>query len=353
MRLSLSKHAMPTKRIFLIGDFKDEKPQSVFMEERKLFKGLTRFGHDVEHFSYRNVMMQSTSFAKRWWARSRAKEKADDILIKKVQYYYPDIILASSPKFLNPSLIDRVRQAAPDAMLIARDVDPYPDHYPEKIEVGSLVDLVIMSSAGQFLQAYKDGGAKRCAFLPMSVDPDIQHRYANPPADLVSDITFTGTVKHGGLPREDERYEILHRLLDYPGAKLHGCFGQPRTQGLHCFMAFSAAKIALSINIANNVRLYHSDRFVNTPACGPLMLAKRAPGYELLFEDGVHCRYFDTTEEFFELADWYLSHEDERMRIADAGMQHAHEQFNCTKIAGHLIDLAIHGKYDAPWAETL
>ena len=82
-------------------------------------------------------------------------------------------------------------------------------------------------------------------------------------------------------------------------------------------------------------------------------MAKRVPGTELLFQDGLHLKYFDTTDEFFELADWYLKHETEREKIAKAGMQKAHSEFNCDKIAQHVLDLIDKGCCNAPWAEIL
>jgi spore maturation protein CgeB len=69
----------------------------------------------------------------------------------------------------------------------------------------------------------------------------------------------------------------------------------------------------------------------------------------MLYKDGQHVRYFDTVEEFFELADWHLAHQEERRRIADAGMEWVHEQFNSVTIAQYLLDLAAHGRYTAPW----
>ncbi|MHC4389486.1 MAG: glycosyltransferase, partial [Planctomycetota bacterium] len=70
-------------------------------------------------------------------------------------------------------------------------------------------------------------------------------------------------------------------------------------------------------------------------------------------EDGVHLKYFGTTDEFFELAGYYLEHEDERAKIAQAGMQKAHTDFNCHKIAKYMLDLVETGTYDAPWADIL
>ena len=81
------------------------------------------------------------------------------------------------------------------------------------------------------------------------------------------------------------------------------------------------------------------------------LLANNFSGSELLFKNGQHLRYFDDAIEFFDLADWYLNHEAERKKIADAGMQWAHERFNCVKIAGYILELVEKGIYSAPWLD--
>jgi spore maturation protein CgeB len=58
-------------------------------------------------------------------------------------------------------------------------------------------------------------------------------------------------------------------------------------------------------------------------------------------------------EEFFDMADWYLKHEEERKIIANAGMKLVHEEFNCTKIAGYIMELIEKHRYSAPWFEHL
>ena len=78
-------------------------------------------------------------------------------------------------------------------------------------------------------------------------------------------------------------------------------------------------------------------------------MARRFEGCDLLYKDKEHLRYFDTMEEFFELSKWYLEHEEERKKIADAGMHHVHTEFNCVKIAGYILDLIEKGGYSAPW----
>jgi len=340
------------KRIFVIADFKDEKTWSICVEDRRFVKGLVRIGCDVQRFSYRNIMLQSSPFPSKRIARLFGRPKTDEALIKQVKYYYPDVVLAFSMKNFDAETVSAMRAAAPNAVFVGRDGDPFPENFPARIETGKKMDIVIMPSAGRFLKTYKDAGVPCCAFIPFTCDPDIQYKYEIEDK-WQTDIVFTGTAEHTRLQRNDDRYNIVKRLFQMPNASVYGAFGRPKTEGLDSFYALSGAKIGLSINIANDIRLYHSDRFINIPACGTFMLAKKAPGYELMFEDEVCVRYFSAVDEFFELADWYLKHEQEREKIAKAGMQKAHAEFNCIKIAQYVLDLVETGTYNAPWAEIL
>jgi spore maturation protein CgeB len=340
------------KRILLIADFKDESPKSIRIPQRMWMKGLTRLGHDVQRFSYRNIMMQCSPLPSKRIARNFAKKKTDELLVNQIKRYHPDIIFILSMKYLDAETVISIRQIAPKAVFIGRDEDPFPDHNPARLAIAKQTDIVITTSAGRFLQTYKDAGVACCAFIPNVCDPDIQYKY-DVEDKWKTDIIFTGKPEHTKLDRNNERYNLVEKLSQRNDARIYGAFGIPRVEGIDYFYAISGSRIGLSINIANDVRLYHSDRLINYISCGTLALAKRVPDTELLFEDSVHVKYFDTADEFFELADWYLQHEDERRKIALAGMEHAHKEFNCEKIAGYLLDLIETGTYDAPWAEIL
>jgi len=254
-------------------------------------------------------------------------------------------------KYLDAETVMRIREVSPKAVIVGRDEDPFPDKNPDRIAIAKQADIVITTSDGRFLQVYKDAGVKCCAFIPNMCDPDIQYKY-EVGEKWKADIIFTGKPEHTKLDRNNERYDLVEKLRQKEGARIYGAFGIPRVEGINYFYAISGAKIGLSTNITNDVRLYHSDRFINYISCGTFALAKKVPDSDLLFEDGVHVKYFDTAEDFFELADYYLNHEDERQKIAHAGMKRAHEKFNCQKIAQKLIDLIETGTYNAPWKEN-
>jgi spore maturation protein CgeB len=114
----------------------------------------------------------------------------------------------------------------------------------------------------------------------------------------------------------------------------------------------SGARIGVSVNAYGPVKFCHSNRLIRYISCGTFVLARRFAGAELLFKDGEHVKYFDEIGEFFELTEWYLKNETERKKIADAGMERAHKEFNCRKMAQYIIDLIETGTYNAPWTQS-
>ena len=339
------------KRIFVIADFKDESPKSIRMQPRIWVKGLVRLGHDVQRFSYRSMILQCSPFPSKKIALRFAKKKTDDILLRQVKNYNPDIVLIMCMKYLDAKTVIALRDSAPNAVFVSRDDDPFPNLNPKRIAIAKQTDLIITTSEGKFLQTYKDAGVPKCVFIPNTCDPDINYRY-DVDEKYKADIIFTGRVEHTRLDRNNERYNLVSRLSNMENSRVYGTLGAPQVEGIDYFHAISGAKIGLSINIANDVRLYHSDRLINYISCGTFALAKRVPDSDLLFQDQVHLKYFDNEEEFSELADWYLKHNQEREKIAMAGMQRAHNEFNCQKIAKCLLDLIENGTYDAPWRTT-
>lgn len=342
------------KRILMIGDFKDDTPTSIAIERRHWYKGFVRAGHDVQRFSYMNILRQFSFFGNKSFAKKFAHRKTEALLLSQVKSYQPDIVMVLIMKDIRPQLIDEIRRLVPDAHFIGRDVDWLPQNNPERTAIARKMDSLIATNAGQWLQYYKEIGVLRCAFFPCPCDPDIQRPYP-PEAALQTDIIFTGKIIHGRSQSsaDPDRMTIMTRLQQMPNAAVYGADGTNRIQGVAAYRAVSNAKIALSINAVNTMRMCHSDRFVNYIACGTLTLAKRVPDTELLFQDTKHVCYFDSPAEFFELADWYLKHDEERRRIARAGMEHAHCEFNCTRIAKLTLDFIDKGTYQADWATIL
>jgi len=336
------------KRIFFVADTKDFTDKLLLAMLRKEIKGFIRLGHDTQVFSYNEAFRYVSPVTSPKWVVRQYKSRVDELLVKQIRNYEPDIIHVSFAKFMDAKTVMLMRQAAPNAFFIGIDVDLWPEMHEDRIEAAAKLDLVLTTYGENGQQAMKEA-AVRCVFLPNMCDPDIEYRY-DVSNKWKSDILFTGQTRynHKRYPTEDLRYQLLVRLADMKNCALYGCCDRPLIGGIQYFYAISGAKIGLSINAVNDVRLYHSDRLTQYLACGTFVLAKRVPDSELLFKDKVHLRYFDTFEEFFDLAKWYLENEQERLKIANAGMQHVHAEFNCKKIAKYVLDVIETGTYIAP-----
>ncbi|MFC1677251.1 glycosyltransferase [Planctomycetota bacterium] len=338
-----------TKRIFIIGDISD-KPIKMFLNQMpKLAKGFIRLGHDARCFSYCNALERMSPFKSRTITRRFYKSKVDKLLASQVANYKPDIVYISFARVLDGETIMAMREAAPKAVFIGGDGDPWPKLHKGRIDTAKRLDILTATNDGQFLQDYRDAGVGVCAFMPNMCDPDIDHRY-EVGEQWQTDILWTGTAKHHADTSEDFREKLVKKLAEKNNSTLYGCFGRPKIAGHDYLYAISGAKIGVNINAYGPVKFCHSDRLTQYLACGTFVMAKRFDGCDLLYKDKVHLRYFDTIEEFFELTDYYLCHEEERKKIADAGMNWVHEQFNCEKIAGYLLNLIEKGSYDGPWS---
>ncbi len=342
-----------SKRILIISDINYNPVKMMLNQTSKFLKGFVKLGHHVSIFSYSMALESLSPFKSKTITTKLYKKKADELLIKYLVNYQPNIVLIFFPRDLNYTSIAKMRNNWPEAVYIGHDGDAWPklQKFP-RIQTAKGVDILTATNNGRYLDDYREGGVKNCVFLPNICDPDIDKRYE------VSDnwrinILWTGKAKHGANSDETIREEIVKKLMTRNDAAIYGHMGKEQIGGMNYLYAISGAKIGVSINAVNDVKMYHSDRLIHYLACGTCVIAKKVPDTDLLFKDGIHLKYFDTIDEFFELLDWYLAHENERKRIADAGMQRAHNEFNCKKIASYMLALIENGAYNAPWMETL
>jgi len=340
------------KRIFIVADVSGKSVKTFLNQMPKLAKGLIRLGHDARIFSYCDELRQLSPFKSKTLTSRFYKSKVDRLLANRIKDYKPDIVYVSFARIFNAETIEIMRKVAGNAVFIGGDGDPWPKLQGDRIETAKKLDILTATNDGQFLQDYRDAGVPLCVFMPNMCDPDIDHRYEVGP-QWKTDILWTGKAKHHADSSETLRQEIVAKLIQHENCTIYGSCGRPQIGGFDYLYAISGARIGVNVNAVNSVRLYHSDRLTYYLACGTFVLAKRVPDTDLLFKDGVHLRYFDTIEEFFELADWYLNHEAERGKIAIAGVQRAHSEFNCVKMARHMLDLIETGTYDAPWIKIL
>lgn len=335
------------KRILFVADSKDYTDKLLLTDIRKRVKGFLRLGHDTQVFSPNLAMSGLGPVRQGAWVRAFYKPRMEELLERQIRNYVPDIVYIGFAKYLDARTVERIRRAAPGAFLLGYDVDIYPELQENRVDAAAGFDVLMTTYAGRALAPYERRGV-RCVFMPNICDPDIERRYDAGPR-WKSDILFTGRIAHRKYPTDPVRSEILNRLRRREGFVCYGAQEGRPIGGLEYYYAISGARIGLSINADNSIPLYHSDRLTQYMACGTLVLAKRVPETGRLFEDRRHLRYFDSADEFFEIADEYLRDEPRRRRLAEQGMEYVHREFACEKIARYTLDVVEKGTYSAPW----
>ena len=338
------------KRIYIISDIK-QKLMKMFVDQvPKLAKGFIRLGHDVRIFSYSGALAEASQLKSKTFSRLLYKPKVDKLLAGQIKSYNPEIVYINFPKALDAESIRCMRNAVSGAVFIGGDGDPWPKLVKGRMETAKELDIVMATNDGSFLQDYRDYGAHLCVFMPNLCDPDTDHRY-DVSAEWQKDILWSGKTKHHADTNDTLREELVLKLTELKNCAIYGCGSYPKIGGSDYLYAISGAKIGVNVNVVNSIRFYHSDRLTHYLACGTFVLAKRVPDTNLLFEDGVHIKYFHDIDQFLDLAKWHLKHEEKRKKIADTGMKWIHEQYNCVKIAGYILDVVEKGFYNAPWTK--
>jgi len=340
-------------KILLLADFRSDSSRFMLNNSRMFSKGFVRNGHDVMEFNYRRELLQLSPFGSRKWAVKFAKKKTDQHLVHLARHYQPDLIFITAFKLLDHQTVESLREAAPQAVTMCWYGDPPRGIDNSVTAIAKRCDWFLATSGGQLLQEYKQMGIPHCAFIPNPSDKDIEYPADNVPAQWKSSLLFTGKLTHHRPDVDPERTKLIEYLAENKGMTLWGCLGRPEVRGADYLHALWGADMILSINICNDVRFYHSDRLIHALACGGLVLAKRVPDTDLLFEHEKHLCYFDTMEQCLELVDHYTRDDQARKKIADAGMNRAYQSFSCEKLAAHVIELAQTGTYQESWAEIL
>jgi len=177
------------------------------------------------------------------------------------------------------------------------------DSYDYRLSVAKKADFAFCAQK-QAVERMKKDGIPNSIWLPHAVEP-----LAYPKFDLATkkyDVCFVGHVNN--RVRED----ALDRLFsEFPNFY----YGQALFED--AARKFAESKIVFNIAMTDDINM----RNFEAMATGSFLLTNWIPTIEELFEDGKHLVLYRTLDEMVDKAKYYLAHDEERERIAQAGYE--------------------------------
>ncbi|MBD0381619.1 CgeB family protein [Paenibacillus sedimenti] len=190
------------------------------------------------------------------------------------------------------------------------------------------------------VDAYKGLGCEQVHYLPFGIDPErVKLEYV--PTSYRKDICFIGTAFWNRVAFIDEMAYYLKdqnvmingywwdRLQSYQtlASKISGYWLSPEETAKHYF----ASKIVINLHRSIDDQSHNSNskqipayspnpRMFDIAACGTLQLTDARQQLDQFYTPGVEIDTFSSPQELIAKIQYYLSHEEERQRIALRGL---------------------------------
>lgn len=176
--------------------------------------------------------------------------------------------------------------------------------YNYRLETAKKSDFVFVAQKNA-VERMKADGVANPIWLPHAVEPQ-----AYPKFDLLTkkyDICFVGHVSSGN------RVKALDRMFkEFPNF----FYGQRLFE--EAARKYAESKVVFNIAMKEDVNM----RCFETLATGSFLLTDYVPSIDELFEDGKHLVLYRSLDEAVDKAKYYIAHDEEREKIAQAGYEH-------------------------------
>ncbi len=249
----------------------------------------------------------------------------------QVKHNKYDIIWIDKGLTIYPETLKFIKEYSPETLIVSYSPDNMVLRHNQSqqyIECVPLYDHIITNKS-YIIDDLKKLGAKNVIFVNNTYESTFHHPYTLSKDDyheLGSDVGFVGFW-------EEERCKSILYLADH-GVKVR-VFGNGKwknymnyntnlkielrpLEGEDYCKSLQAFKISLCFLRKMNLD-QQTTRSVEIPACGGFMLAERTNEHLALFEENKEAAYFSSDEELLEKCQYYLSHDEQRKKIAEMG----------------------------------
>ncbi len=321
-------------RILHVANFNTYKyGTDLYSTDRKISAGLTRNGHFVYDFSYRDVCRNESFFRTTKFGTGSVNQK----LLEACNRIQPHLLLLGHSELITAETLETIKNQYPAIKIGLWYVDALfhrnkTEHLFKRLQ---FIDMVFATTSGRYLREYSRGMTE-AAFIPNMVDPAVESFTAFRNTAFDYDFIFCGRDSN-----DPERRTFMKELQFETGKAMRsaffGCLGNKPVTGSDYLSLLSRSRMALNISRRNDVRLYSSDRIAQLTGNGLLTFCPRIPAMELLYREN-ELVYFSTSEELFARINFYHTHPDKAEKRAEMGWRRAHRSFNNTRVTAYMIE---------------
>jgi hypothetical protein len=181
------------------------------------------------------------------------------------------------------------------------------DSYDYRLSMAKKADYVFVAQKDAVERMKKDG-VQNPIWLPHAVEP-----LAYPKIELAAkkyDVCFVGHIN------TKNREDALDRLFrEFPNFY----YGQQLFE--NAAQKFCESKIVFNIAMTDDINMRNFEAL----GTGSFLMTNWIPTIDEIFEDGKHLVLYRSEEEMIDKAKYYLAHDEEREKIAQAGYEHVME----------------------------
>jgi spore maturation protein CgeB len=273
--------------------------------------------------------------------KRRAKRLITRQILKKAEKIKPDCVFVVK----GPALY-------PDTLVSLRKICPLINYYPETMDQIDLIKKIapyydyFVNLDPYVVEMLKKEGYKNALYIPFSADLNENDRWIRPQKYLYN-ISFIGTYDRKFY---SEREFILNEVKDFglclwgneawSDTSLRGYYrGRVKTEDIQNI--YRNSKIVINADISREVLGTGVNLRPFEATAAGTMLLNRDDRKDIfnLFEDGKEFVSFSGAGDVRQKAEYYLNHEEERLKIAEAGFNRARNDHTYIKRIGEIIKI--------------
>jgi len=269
-------------------------------------------------------------------------------LVDLCQQQKPDGCLVVGGQNILPQTVSKIKAMGIPIALWTTDV---PIDFKNILDSAEFYDHLFCAGS-EALDIFYSHGFKNASWLPFACDPNFHQRISldmHEQKKFAKDIVFVGSYY-------PNRASTLEHIADLD-LGVWGPYWQKL--GVNSPLKHKAVNVKMNydqwVNIFNasriNVVVHYQDgktpcyqvspKLFEAMACGCFVLTDRQKDVQTLFKDKEHLVFFDDREDLRSKIEYYLDHEDERKRIADAGFTEVRAKHKYEDRIKNILDVLI------------